>query len=150
MDNTAVEQLPESIRQHVAEMFTIATTARQFAEHARRKVGAAVLTQSPDGTTRIYKGANWKLIPGKTPHRYCAERVAALAALSDGTFEDIVAVLVIANMREDRDHDGLVKMCDECVDFFRAGFKHPHIVWIITVDADSQQTRVMKFSELIQ
>ncbi len=149
MDNTALQQLPEQIQAHVADMLAVATSARQFAQHASRQVGAAVLTQSETGGTHLYKGANWKLIPGETPHRYCAERVAALAALSDGTFEDIVAVLVLSNMRPDRDYDGLVKMCDECVDFFQTGFKHPHIVWIITIDADTQQTRVMKFSDLI-
>jgi cytidine deaminase len=149
MDHT-LEQLPDAIRQHITEMLAIATQARQFAQHASRQVGAAVLTQSPTGETHIYKGANWKLIPGKTPHRYCAERVAALAALSEGNFNDIIAVVVVANMRKDRDYDGLVKMCDECVDFFQTGFKHPHTVWVVTVDANTNQTRVMKFSDLIQ
>jgi cytidine deaminase len=150
MTDVQLQSMPETIRKHIPEMVALAKQTRKNAQHAKRHVGAAVLSITKDGHPHIYKGANWKLIPGDTPHRYCAERVAALAALSDGTFEDIVAVVVVANMRHDRDYDGLVRMCAECVEFFEAGFKHPHTVWIVTIDADTDQSRVMTFKELIE
>lgn len=145
MNEQELAKLPEHIRERVNDMISAAQSARPYAIHHTRHVGAAVLTKQG----HIYKGTNIKPVAGETPLRFCAEVNAATAALAHGELQDIIALLAISNLRTDRGEAHFKKPCDVCVEFFHTMFPERDL-WVIMLSADTpeQEIRVAHLSDI--